>query len=92
MLEPTRRALSPERAVEYKPQSETRCKEVDHIRHQEPGSRTSSKRKRPHLQAMVEENNEILDILSVLDVKSMKRSELNSYDSQIESRIRDIES
>ena len=41
---------------------------------------------------MVEENNEILDILSVLDVKSMKRSELNSYDSQIESRIRDIES
>ena len=41
---------------------------------------------------MVEENNEILDILSVLDVKSMKRSELNSYDTQIESRIRDIES
>ena len=40
---------------------------------------------------MVEENSGIIDILSVLDVRSMSRSELFDCDREIEARIRKIE-
>ena len=91
MVAQAHRAFSPEKkGAKYFPKSETRIKEVDYIKQQALESKSSANTK-PELQAMVEENNEIIDILSVLDVRSMSRSELIDCDRKIEARIREIE-